>query len=143
MAVNIQNVRFAYPETPDKYILNIANWSVSEEEKVFVHGPSGGGKSTLLNLLSGMLAPQQGSIKVFEHHLEKMSDRQRDQFRADHIGYVFQQFNLIPYLNAVDNIKLAAYFHKSVRKVDIDIEITQLLSALNIPPLIGINQFRN
>jgi putative ABC transport system ATP-binding protein len=134
MAVNIQNVRFAYPETPDKYILNIANWSVSEEEKVFVHGPSGGGKSTLLNLLSGMLAPQQGSIKVFEHHLEKMSDRQRDQFRADHIGYVFQQFNLIPYLNAVDNIKLAAYFHKSVRKVDIDIEITQLLSALNIPP---------
>lgn len=133
MAIQIQNVRFTYPDAPTKCVLDIPEWSLSKEEKIFIHGPSGGGKSTFLNLLSGMLFTHEGSIDVFGHPLHKMNNRQRDQFRADHIGYVFQQFNLIPYLDAVDNIKLAAHFHKDGEKVDVSHYATELLTSLNIP----------
>ena len=77
---------------------------------MFVHGPSGCGKSTLLNLLSGMLVPGSGQVTILNNRLDQMSLRQRDGFRADHIGYVFQQFNLIPYLNAIETVQLATHF---------------------------------
>jgi len=131
MAISLQNVQFAYPEAPDKTVLNIRHWSVSPGEQVFVHGPSGGGKSTLLNLLSGMLKVHHGKVSVLGERLDQMSNRQRDKFRANHIGYVFQQFNLIPYLDAIDNIQLAAHFSAGKRQALGD-EICELLSTLSI-----------
>jgi putative ABC transport system ATP-binding protein len=133
MAISLENVQFSYPGLPDKTVLNIRHWSVSIGEHVFVHGPSGGGKSTLLNLLSGLFKPSQGKVSVLGKRLDQMSSRQRDRFRANHIGYVFQQFNLMPYLDAIDNIQLAAHFFAAKRKVSID-EIGELLGALNISP---------
>lgn len=131
MAINLSNVCFSYPEQPDIPILNIPSWSLGANEDVFIHGPSGGGKSTLLGLLSGVLTTKQGSITILEQPLHKMSPRQRDKFRANHIGYVFQQFNLIPYLDAIDNIRLASYFAKSTRSINHDIKA--LLTTLNFP----------
>ena len=101
MSVNLKNVTFSYPDIPNKPIIAIETWSVSKQEKVFLHGPSGGGKSTLLNLLSGILQPDVGEILVLNKNLGQMNNAERDKFRANHIGYIFQQFNLIPYLNAV------------------------------------------
>lgn len=134
MAIDLHNVRFAYPEAPNKTVLDINHWSVSNNEQVFIHGPSGGGKSTLLNILSGMLPAKDGKISVLSQRLEQMNNRQRDQFRASHIGYVFQQFNLIPYLNAIENIQLAKHFSKNNSTSHLDDEIESLLSTLNIAP---------
>ena len=87
-------------------------------ERIFLHGPSGTGKSTLLNLLAGILLPSSGSIDILGERLNTLSARQRDKWRARHIGVVFQQFNLVPYLNAVDNIQLAAHFGGSLNAED-------------------------
>lgn len=132
MTIQLKDVCFAYPDTPDKMVLNVRDWSVSAREQVFVHGPSGGGKSTLLNLLSGMLQTTSGEISVLGERLDHMSNRQRDRFRADHIGYIFQQFNLIPYLNAIDNIQLAHQFSKKKTPSSLSSEITALLSTFHI-----------
>lgn len=132
MAITLSGVRFHYPEKPDKLILNIPSWHVDVGEHIFVHGESGGGKSTLLNVLSGLLSASHGSINILGSQLDTMTRRQRDRFRAQHIGYVFQQFNLIPYLNAVDNIHLANQFsHKKSKKILTD-ETEALLNGLNI-----------
>ncbi len=133
MTISLSHVHFSYPDTPDKPVLNIPSWSVTSQEHVFVHGPSGCGKSTLLNLLSGMLAPSEGEVTVLGKRLDNMSHRQRDQFRANHIGYVFQQFNLIPYLNAVENIQLATHFSRT-KRTSVKQEIEELLTKLNISP---------
>lgn len=147
MSIELNNVRFSYSaegsypaegsKEQSNVIVDIAHWQVASGEKVFVQGPSGSGKSTLLNLLSGMLKPSAGEISVLGQRLDAMTNRQRDKFRASHIGYVFQQFNLIPYLDAVENIQLAAHFsvgrHSSKsHSAGSHSEISQLLAALNI-----------
>jgi putative ABC transport system ATP-binding protein len=135
MAIQLSNVRFAYPESPNRAVLAIDNWQVNKQEQVFVHGPSGGGKSTLLNMLSGILIPNSGDIQVFDTSLCKLSNRQRDRFRANHIGYIFQQFNLIPYLDAVDNVQLAHRFSHQQTQILITEEITTLLAKFGIKPI--------
>ena len=132
MTVDLSNVRFHYPGRQNQPVLNIPSWSLPEGEKVFVHGPSGGGKSTLLNLLSGLLAASEGRITVLGQRLDQMTSRQRDRFRANHIGYVFQQFNLIPYLNAIDNIQLASQFSRLEKTALLLKDIQELLSVLNL-----------
>lgn len=134
MTIQLKDIRYTYPDTPGKLILNINNWKVAAGEQVFVHGPSGGGKSTLLNLLSGMLQADTGEVSVMGQRLDKISSRQRDRFRADHIGYIFQQFNLIPYLDAIDNIKLAHQFAKENTSSSLEDDIKSLLSSFYIDP---------
>ena len=132
MAIQLKNIQYSYPETPDKHVLNIPEWAVSDHEQVFLHGPSGCGKSTLLNLLSGMLKSESGEVSILRERLDTMSNRQRDRFRANHIGYIFQQFNLIPYLDAIDNIRLAHQFSKKKPHSLLKEEITALLSTFHI-----------
>ena len=78
MTIDLKGVRFAHAEAPDKPILDIPQWSVTEGEQVFVHGPSGSGKSTLLNVLSGMLHCPTGEVSVLGTRLDQMGNRQRD-----------------------------------------------------------------
>lgn len=132
MIVDLQNIEFAYSESDKLPSLVVPHWSVYAKEKVFVHGPSGGGKSTLLNLISGMLKPSKGEITVLGERLDKLSAHKRDRFRAMHIGYVFQQFNLIPYLNAIENVQLAHQFGKH-RKTDALSQIQESLENLSLP----------
>jgi putative ABC transport system ATP-binding protein len=134
MTIQLNNVRYHYPETPENIILDIANWEISAGEQVFVHGPSGGGKSTLLNLISGMLPASTGEVSILGKRLDKISRRKRDRFRADHIGYIFQQFNLIPYLDSIDNIQLAYQFSQRKTYSSLQVDIASLLSCLHIDP---------
>ncbi|MDA1332375.1 MAG: ABC transporter ATP-binding protein [Proteobacteria bacterium] len=131
MTITLTDVQYSYPTHPDRMVLNIPSWSVSEGEKTFLYGPSGGGKSTLLNVLSGLLTTK-GRVTVLGHPLNEMSTRQRDRFRAEHIGFVFQQFNLISYLDAIDNIKLASRFGSNHLSGSLEQEIKSLLTDLNI-----------
>lgn len=133
MAITLKDIRFNYPGRPDKLILNVPNWEIPTGDHLFLHGPSGSGKSTLLNLLCGLLSPVSGELSVFEQRLDQMTGRARDRFRAQHIGYVFQQFNLVPYLNAMENIKLAAKFSGKKTESPIQQTIQDLLNQLNIP----------
>ena len=75
-------------------------------EKTFIHGPSGSGKSTLLGLIAGVLLPQKGSVSLLGQNLSVLSSARRDVFRGEHLGIIFQAFNLIPHLSARDNILL-------------------------------------
>ena len=84
--------------------------SVGSGEVVCLIGPNGAGKTTLLNIMSGLLTCTRGEVSIMDQRLDQMNARQRDQFRANNIGCVFQRFNLIPYLNAIDNIGLASTF---------------------------------
>lgn len=133
MIIDLANLKFSYPEQPSFRVLDIPSWSLSAGEHTLIHGSSGSGKSTLLNILNGLLSVDGGHVKVLGQRIDEMTNRQRDTFRANNIGYVFQQFNLIPYLNAVDNIQLASYFSKSISKPTLTTEIKALLQTLNIP----------
>lgn len=84
----------------------IDHWKVDKGEKVFLYGPSGTGKSTLLETLAGVLVPQKGVVQILGEDLHQLTSAQRDHFRALHMGYIFQSFNLIPYLNIEENILL-------------------------------------
>ena len=91
-------------------VLDIPEFVVRSGEKLFVGGPSGSGKTTLLNLLGGVATPESGSVSVLDTRLDDMPGRMRDIFRADRIGFVFQQFNLVPYLSVIDNVLLPCRF---------------------------------
>lgn len=112
--VSIRDLRFRWRDGGPE-ILSLGAVEVSPGERVFVEGPSGSGKSTLLSLLAGVCIPQAGSIQVLGSRLERLGHTQRDRFRADHIGYIFQLFNLIPYLGIIDNITLPARFSQRRR----------------------------
>lgn len=107
--IELMSVRHTWPgqQAPT---LDIPCLRVEAGERVFLHGPSGCGKSTLLSLITGMRTAQTGQVKVLGQDLGKLGHAQRDRFRADHIGYVFQQFNLLPYLCVRDNVTLPARF---------------------------------
>jgi putative ABC transport system ATP-binding protein len=104
LALRLEGVQFGY--RPDRLILDVPELAVEEGESVFVHGPSGSGKTTLLGLLAGVLRANQGSVTALGQDLSRLSNAGRDRFRGAHVGYIFQMFNLIPYLSVRDNIAL-------------------------------------
>jgi putative ABC transport system ATP-binding protein len=108
-AIAITDLRFRWPRQPLP-CLEIAELRIEAGEHVFLHGPSGSGKSTLLGLLGGVALPEHGRIEVLGHDLTAMSGRARDRLRADSIGFLFQQFNLLPWLSAIDNVLLPCTF---------------------------------
>lgn len=98
--------------------LNNINLSVYEGEWLAIMGPSGSGKSTLLNILSLMDTPSSGEYILDNENLEQMDKEQKITLRREKIGLVFQQFHLIPYLNALENVMLSQYYHSSVDEED-------------------------
>jgi putative ABC transport system ATP-binding protein len=100
--INIQSLEFNYPG--GGFSLAINQFDVAQGEKLAVIGPSGSGKTTLLNLAAGIIKPDHGSIAVANAQIEQLSDAQRRDFRINNIGFVFQDFELIEYLNVMDNI---------------------------------------
>ncbi|EOI8475546.1 ABC transporter ATP-binding protein [Campylobacter jejuni] len=98
--------------------LNNINLSVYEGEWLAIMGPSGSGKSTLLNILSLMDTPSSGEYILDNENLEQMDEKQKITLRREKIGLVFQQFHLIPYLNALENVMLSQYYHSSVDEED-------------------------
>ena len=148
-AVAIQNLQFSWPDSLSmgskstnhtaQPIINIANFSLAKGEKLFLKGASGSGKSTLLQLIAGVLQPSTGEISVLDQPISKLSAGKRDQFRADHLGFVFQLFNLLGFLSVVDNVLLPCRFSKlrAQRALTQGASLTQaaskLLAALGLP----------
>jgi putative ABC transport system ATP-binding protein len=100
--IKIQNLEFSYPD--NGFQLTIPDLEISKGEMLAVIGPSGTGKTTLLNLIAGILTPHAGSVTVSDIEVNELDDAQRRNFRINEIGFVFQDFELIDYLNIMDNI---------------------------------------
>ncbi|MDL2336833.1 MAG: ABC transporter ATP-binding protein [Pseudomonadota bacterium] len=107
--IEVRDLRFAWPGSAADCVA-IDRLTVAAGRTLFLHGPSGGGKSTLLGLLAGVLLPQSGSVSLLGTCWADLSGARRDAFRADHVGYIFQQFNLLPYLSVLDNVLLPCRF---------------------------------
>ena len=131
-AIELEHVKFAWPDGPA--LLDIAHLRVMRGERVFVRGPSGSGKSTLLGLIGGVLAPDAGTVRVLDRPLHEMSPSARDEFRGEHVGFVFQMFNLIPYLSVRENVLLGLRFspRRAARVADREAETRRLLAALGL-----------
>ena len=113
--IELKEIRFRWrPRSAD--VLHIGDFKVYAGERVFIQGASGSGKTTLLSLVGGVITPQQGSITILDTQLNALPGTQRDSFRADHIGFIFQMFNLIPYLSLVDNVILPCRFSAARRQ---------------------------
>lgn len=134
--IALQQVEFTWPGG-DKPTLAIEKLDVHRGEHLFIKGPSGCGKSTLLGLLTGINQAQQGSVTILGEEQGQLSSRQRDRFRADNIGYIFQQFNLLPYLNVIENVILPCQFsaqRKQRVEVDLALRAQDLLEKLHLSP---------
>ncbi len=133
--IQLDDVQFRWTASSDN-VLAIPQLAFYSQQHCFIKGPSGCGKSTLLSLLTGIQTPSQGQIQVLSKDLRQLSARQRDTFRADHIGYIFQQFNLLPYLSVLENIILPCQFSRRRRdKIPNDLinKAEQLLDRLHLP----------
>lgn len=130
----INNLTFSYQGAHSQFVLH--DFALAKGEHVFIYGPSGSGKSTLLSLITGVQQHNSGSISILDTAFSTLSQKQKDRFRADHIGYIFQQFNLLPYLSVVENIVLPCQF-SSQRKSNVTGSLTQraheLLDKLHLP----------
>jgi putative ABC transport system ATP-binding protein len=137
-ALQLRGVHYAYPGATAP-TLDLEALSLSCGERLMLRGPSGCGKSTLLSLAAGVLLAQQGSVELMGRGWAALSAAQRDAHRVDHVGYIFQQFNLLPYLGVLDNVLLPCRLSKRRRLQamalhgSIEAAAAALLDALELP----------
>ena len=112
--LDLQGVRFAWPGSPGD-CLDIDALRVQAGDTVFLHGPSGCGKSTLLSLMAGVLLAGHGRVVLQGRDWRGLGAAARDRHRVDHVGLIFQQFNLLPYLGVLDNVLLPCRFSRQRR----------------------------
>ena len=139
--INNDSVRF-YWSKKSNFKIFVPNLEIKKGEKVLLLGESGSGKTTLLSLMCGFLNPLSGNISINGNTINQLSSKTRDEYRADNIGIIFQQFNLLPYANVVDNVLLPLYFSK-VRSNNVSNKkekVIELFKQLRLPD--DIAQFR-
>ncbi len=107
--IALEALRFAWPGQAQD-CLNLPAFALAAGEDLFLHGESGSGKSTLLALLAGVLLPHSGAVRLLGQDWNGLSGAQRDRLRVAHIGFIFQQFNLLPYLSVIENVLLPCRF---------------------------------
>ena len=106
--IEISELGFSWPGHAE--LLDIPQFTLRSGESLFLKGPSGSGKTTLLGLLGGVQKPNRGQVRLLGTDLDKLSSSARDHFRVDHTGYIFQQFNLLPFLPVLENVLLPCRF---------------------------------
>lgn len=135
--LELENLSFSYDGV---FSLRLPLWKIQAGESIFIHGPSGSGKSTLLGMIAGIHRSATGVFRILGEDFQSMSSGQRDRFRADHIGIIFQQFNLIPYLSVLENVLLPLDISsKRFKRLDgrsPRVEAESILSSLGLGDLV-------
>lgn len=131
LALQIRDLEFSYGENR---ILDIPKFEIVSGEMIFLLGPSGSGKSTLLELIAGILKPSRGDLVLNGQNISQLSLSQLDHFRAENIGYIFQSFNLIPFLSVLENIQLPFLFQN--KKID-EALLQKLIESLGLTAFVG------
>ena len=109
--IEINDLLFEW-KNKQQFSLKIKELKIQNKKKIIIFGRSGSGKSTLLNLISGILSPTSGTLCVKNIGIHQLSQKKKDQFRANNIGVIFQQFNILDYLSPLQNILLPCFFTK-------------------------------
>src|ERR1700681_1829996 len=137
-AVLVEDLAFSY--RAGREVLRIPAFQIARGEHVFLFGPSGCGKTTLLGVIAGVLRVTQGTLRVLDRDFTAMSNHERDSLRGSHMGYIFQLFNLITYLNVIENMTLPCRLHRARRLRldggDLDHAATHMASHLGIENLL-------
>jgi len=129
--INIENLKYSYPNSD--FNLAVGTLSIEKGSRTAVIGPSGFGKTTLLNLIAGILQPQRGDVKVNGTNVSQLSDSERRNFRIREVGFVFQDFKLLEYLNVLDNILLPFRINRSLEiSKDVKSVAKDTAASLNI-----------
>lgn len=119
--INIKNVVMKYQDNGTEIeALKIKKLKIEDGKKVAFIGSSGCGKTTLFNLISGMIVPTEGNIEVEDMNITDLTETERDLYRANHIGYIFQDFNLFPEFTVMQNVTLPMTFSKRYSKKEIN-----------------------
>jgi putative ABC transport system ATP-binding protein len=135
----LRGVRYTYPGAAQP-TLDVESLQIVAGQSLLLRGPSGCGKSTLLSLAAGVLMPQRGTVELMGEDWSALRGAARDARRVDHVGYIFQQFNLLPYLGVLDNVLLPCGFSKRRRERarawagSTRAAAVALLEALELPP---------
>ena len=139
--IKIDTVKF-YWSKKSNFKIFVPNLEIKKGENVLLLGESGSGKTTILSLICGCLNPLSGNIFINGKTINQLSSKTKDEYRADNIGIIFQQFNLLPYANVVDNVLLPLYFSKvrSNNVPDKREKVIELFKQLRLPD--DITQFR-
>src|SRR5215475_2603646 len=134
LAVSLHRVNKSFPlgNGSDLEVLNIEQLALPAGSYTVLKGPSGSGKTTLLNLIAGVAVPTAGTIRVYDTEIFALPEPQRDRFRAQHIGYVFQTFNLLAAFSAIENVMLAMLFTHAIPKRQQRQRAGDLLSRLGL-----------
>jgi ABC-type lipoprotein export system ATPase subunit len=133
-AVTLHGVKKTFPLGNGRTLdaLNIEHWSVSAGSCTVLTGPSGSGKTTLLNLIAGVSLPTAGTVAVHDTDIFALPEARRDRFRARHIGYVFQTFNLLSAFTALENVMLSMMFADAIPKPEQRRHAGEILSRLGL-----------
>ena len=136
--LQVQNLHFGYE--PGQTLIDIGGFTIRKGESVFLRGPSGSGKSTLLGLIGGVLTPDAGSISISRQDITDITPGQRDQIRADYLGIIFQQFNLLPYLSVIQNCTLPCRFSAIRKQRAIKMSGTVMAAARTLVTALGLSE---
>lgn len=130
--IEIKNLRKVYRVGSEKVVaLDNINLTILKGEICCLLGTSGSGKSTLLNIMAGLEKPTKGEILINGKHLEKMNEKQISRFRSENIGFIFQSYNLMPFLTALENVSLPLVFKKIPKKIR-DKKATKMLELVGL-----------
>lgn len=137
--LQINGLQFRWPgQTQPTLVVN--QFAIQAGEQVFLHGESGSGKSTLLAVVAGIHSQYEGDVTLLGKVLKRLNQAGRDRHRAQHLGIIFQQFNLLPYLNVLENVLLAQQFYKTHAVKSAGDEAARLLQALDVSPTLFYRQ---
>jgi ABC-type lipoprotein export system ATPase subunit len=133
-AVALREVKKAFPlhGGPDLEVIDIEHLALPTGSCTVLRGRSGSGKTTLLNIIAGVSLPTSGTIRIGDTDLFALSEARRDRFRAEHVGYVFQTFNLLSALSAVENVMLAMMFADAIPRRLQRLRAADLLARLGL-----------
>lgn len=135
--LELDQLGFAWPGQAE--LLDIPAFSLERNQSLFLKGPSGSGKTTLLGLIGGVQRAGRGTVRLLGEDLGALSASARDRFRVDHTGYIFQQFNLLPFLSVAENVALPCRFSRlrteraRERHGSVDQAAASLLTHLGLP----------